>query len=39
MNQQVLEAKKGIVKEIVEKAEKSESITIADFSGLTVAQI
>ena len=39
MNQQVLEAKKGIVKEIVEKAEKSESITIAEFRGLTVAQI
>jgi len=39
MNQQVLEAKQGIVKEIVEKAKNSGSIAIAQFRGLTVAQI
>ncbi|HNX16022.1 MAG TPA: 50S ribosomal protein L10 [Bacilli bacterium] len=39
MNQQVLEAKQSVVKEIVEKAKKSQSITIAEFRGLSVAQI
>lgn len=39
MNQQVLEAKQNVVKEIVDKANKSQSITIAEYRGLTVAQL
>ena len=39
MNQQVLEAKQSVVKEIVEKAGAAQSITIAEYRGLTVAQL
>lgn len=39
MNQQVLEAKQEVVKEIVEKVKASQSVTIAEYRGLTVAQI
>jgi len=39
MNQQVLEAKQSIVKEIVEKAQASQSITILEYRGLTVTQL
>ena len=39
MNQQVLEAKQNVVKEIVEKANGSQSVTIAEYRGLSVAQL
>lgn len=39
MNQQILESKQNTVKEIVEKAQASQSVTIAEYRGLTVAQI
>ena len=39
MNQQVLEAKQSVVKEIVNKAQDSSSILIAEYRGLTVAQL
>ncbi|MFA7032804.1 MAG: 50S ribosomal protein L10 [Bacilli bacterium] len=39
MNQQVLEAKQNVVKEIAEKMKNSGSVTIAEFRGLTVSQI
>lgn len=39
MNQQVLEAKQSVVKEIVEKAKASGSVSIAEFRGLSVAQL
>lgn len=39
MNKQVLEAKQSVVKEIVEKAKNCESITIAEYRGMTVNQI
>ena len=39
MNQQVLEAKQNVVKEIVEKAKAAQSVTIAEYRGLTVAQL
>lgn len=39
MNQQVLEAKQSVVKEIADKTKKSGSVTIAEFRGLTVSQI
>lgn len=39
MNQQVLEAKQSVVAEIVEKAKDSQSVTIAEYRGLTVAQL
>lgn len=39
MNKSVLEAKQAVVSEIVEKAKAAGSITIAEYRGLTVAQI
>ena len=39
MNQQVLEAKQSVVKEIVEKAKGSTTIVVAEYRGLTVAQL
>ena len=39
MNQEVLASKQAIVKEIEEKAKASKSLTIAEYRGLTVAQI
>ena len=39
MNQQVLEAKQSVVKEIVEKANNSTTIIVAEYRGLTVAQL
>ena len=39
MNQQILEAKQSVVKEIVEKAKASQSVTILEYRGLTVAQL
>ena len=39
MNKQVLEAKQSVVKEIVEKAKKSTTIVVAEYRGLTVAQL
>ena len=39
MNQQVLEAKQNVVKEIVEKYKASATIVIAEYRGLTVAQL
>ncbi|MCQ2776335.1 MAG: 50S ribosomal protein L10 [Bacilli bacterium] len=39
MNQQVLEAKQSVVKEIVEKANNSQTIVFAEYRGLTVAQL
>lgn len=38
MNQQVLEAKQSVVKEIADKTKESGSVTIVEFRGLTVAQ-
>ena len=39
MNQQVLEAKQNVVKEIVEKYKGSQTLVIAEYRGLTVAQL
>ena len=39
MNKQVLEAKRSVVKEIVEKANNSTTIIVAEYRGLTVAQL
>ncbi len=39
MNQQVLEAKQSVVKEIVEKAKNSQTLVIAEYRGLTVAKL
>ena len=39
MNQQVLEAKQSVVKEIVDKAQKAQSLTVVEYRGLTVAQL
>ena len=39
MNKQVLEAKQSVVKEIVEKANNSSTIIVAEYRGLTVAQL
>ena len=39
MNQSVLENKKAIVNEIAELVEKSASVVIAEYRGLTVAEI
>ena len=39
MNQAVLAAKSEIVKEISEKAKKSQTIVVCEYRGLTVAQI
>ena len=39
MNKQVLEAKQSVVKEIVEKAKASTTIIVAEYRGLTVAQL
>ena len=39
MNKQVLEAKQSVVKEIVEKANNSTTIIVAEYRGLTVAQL
>ena len=39
MNQQVLEAKQNVVKEIVEKAKNSQTLVIAEYRGLTVAKL
>ena len=39
MNQQVLAAKSETVKEISEKAKKSQTIIVCEYRGLTVAQI
>ena len=39
MNQQILEAKQSVVKEIVEKAKAAKSITIAEYRGLSVAKL
>ena len=39
MNKQVLEAKQNVVKEIMEKANKSSTIIVAEYRGLTVAQL
>ena len=39
MNKQVLEAKQSVVKEIVDKAKNSSAIVVAEYRGLTVAQL
>ena len=39
MNQQVLEAKQSVVKEIVSKAQESQAVIVAEYRGLTVEQI
>lgn len=39
MNQQVLEAKQSVVKEIVDKAKGAQTLVIAEYRGLTVAQL
>ena len=39
MNKQVLEAKQGIVKEIVDKFNASSTVVFAEYRGLTVAKI
>ena len=39
MNKEVLEAKQSVVKEIVEKAQGSSTIVVAEYRGLTVAQL
>ena len=39
MNKEVLEAKQSVVKEIVEKAKGSTTIVVAEYRGLTVAQL
>ncbi len=39
MNKEVLQAKQSVVKEIVEKANGSTTIVVAEYRGLTVAQL
>lgn len=39
MNKQVLEAKQSVVNEIVEKAKGSSTLLVAEYRGLTVAQL
>ena len=39
MNKQVLEAKQSVVKEIVDKAKDSTTIIVAEYRGLSVAQL
>ena len=39
MNKEVLEAKQSVVKEIVEKANNASTIVVAEYRGLTVAQL
>ena len=39
MNQNILEAKKGLVNEIVEKAKSSKAVVVCHYNGLTVAKI
>lgn len=39
MNQTILEAKQLVVNEIVDKAKAAQSVTIAEYRGLTVAQL
>ena len=39
MNKEVLEAKQNVVKEIMEKANNSSTIIVAEYRGLTVAQL
>ncbi len=39
MNQNILEAKKDVVSEIVSKAKSNKTIVIAEYRGLTVAQM
>ena len=39
MNKEVLQAKQSVVKEIVEKASGSTTIVVAEYRGLTVAQL
>ena len=39
MNEQTLQAKQSVVKEIVEKAKNSSTIIVAEYRGLTVAQL
>ena len=39
MNKQVLEAKQSVVKEIVSKAKDASTIVVAEYRGLTVAQL
>lgn len=39
MNQNVLEAKQGIVSEIVEKAKASQTIIVCEYRGLSVAKL
>ena len=39
MNKQVLEAKQSVVSEIVEKAKNSTTLVVAEYRGLTVAQL
>lgn len=39
MNKEVLASKQAVVKEIEEKAKSAKSLTIAEYRGLTVAQI
>jgi len=39
MNKQVLEAKQATVSEIVSRAKEAQSITIAEYHGLSVAKI
>ena len=39
MNKQVLEAKQSVVKEIVSKARDASTIVVAEYRGLTVAQL
>ena len=39
MNKQVLEAKQSVVSEIVEKAKGSSTLVVAEYRGLTVAQL
>ena len=39
MNEQTLQAKQSIVKEIVDKAKNSSTIIVAEYRGLTVAQL
>lgn len=39
MNETILKAKQDVVAEIVERAKKSQSVTIAEYRGLTVAQL
>ena len=39
MNKEVLEAKQSVVKEIIEKAQGSSTIVVAEYRGLSVAQL